>query len=334
MTDSRPTNNGKKIGVVGCKHTTRDLIAGLMRYGFRVDHCITISPEKAEKAEVAGYMDLSGFLNERGIPFTVTNTYHLKDDDDRATLLALGLDGLLVAGWQRLIPEYFLESLSIGAFGMHGSSKPLPYGRGRSPMNWSLIQGKQTFFTHLFKYMPGVDDGPIAGMQTFEITDYDDAHTLHLKNLVAMIQLCRNTLPALLDGSAVFTPQPKEGETFYPKRSAEDGLLHWIDSTSDIFRLIRAVARPFPGAFTFLNDDPAQKITIWRAIPFDRYLSWPDATAGQILDVFYDGSFVVKTGDSTMLVQDYDGIALNETHIGHHLTTAAHPRKIWDNVPL
>lgn len=328
------STHGKKIGVVGCKHTTRDLIAGLLRFGIPVHHCITISPEKAAKAEVAGYMDLSGFLKSNDIPYTVTHTYHLKDEADRADLLGLGLDCLLVAGWQRLIPEYWLESLSVGAFGMHGSSKPLPYGRGRSPMNWSLIQGKETFFTHLFKYMPGVDDGPVAGVQTFEITAYDDAHTLHLKNLMAMTHLCRAALPGLLAGTAPLSPQPKDGETLYPKRGAEDGLIYWIDSTSDTYRLIRAVARPFPGAFTFLDNDPAKKITIWRAIPFDKYLHWPQAKPGEILEVFYDGTFLVKTGDSTLLVQEHEGVPLSEADIGRTLGTAGAPRKIWDNIPL
>lgn len=324
----------KKLAVVGCKHTTKDLINGLLRQGIPVHHCITISPEKGEKAEVSGYMDLRPFLEEKNIPYTVTNTYHLKTEEDQETLLALGLDALFVMGWQRLIPEYWLESLSLGAFGMHGSSKPLPYGRGRSPMNWSLIQGKQAFFTHLFRYLPGVDDGPIAGQQIFEITDHDDAHTLHLKNLTAMIHLCGKTIPKLLDGTAEFHQQPDDGESFYPKRSAEDGLIHWIDSTSDCHRLIRAVAHPFPGAFTYLDNKEDQKLTIWDAIPFDKYLQWPDATPGEILDVFYNGYFLVKTGDSSLLVKHYEGIEINERHIGQVLGTAGQKRKIWDNIPL
>src|SRR3989338_7611323 len=106
-----PTKNiTKKVAVVGCKHTTKDLILGLERYWLKIDHCITISPKKGIDQKVAGYMDLRPFL----------------------------------------------KSLSVGAFGMHGSSKPLPFGRGRSPINWSLIQDKKIFYTHLFQYLPGV----------------------------------------------------------------------------------------------------------------------------------------------------------------------------------
>src|SRR5262249_4949231 len=156
------------VAMVGCKHTTKELILGLERHGYAVDHCMTITPQLAESQQVAGYMDLRPFLKEKGIPYTLAHKYSLKSDEDRERLLSLKLDMLLVMGWQRLIPDWWLESLSIGAFGMHGSSKPLPNGRGRSPMNWSLIQNKDVFYTHLFQYKPGVDEGPVVGAQIFD----------------------------------------------------------------------------------------------------------------------------------------------------------------------
>jgi len=172
---------GKRIAVLGCKHTTKELILGLLRNGITVEHCVTISPETGAEQKVAGYEDLTLFLDEEKISYTVVSSYSLKDPQEQETLLSLHLDLLLVMGWQRLIPEWWLNTLSIGAFGMHRSSAPLPHGRGRSPMNWSLIQGKTQFYTHLFKYQVGVDDGPIVGKQLFDITPYDTCLTLHFK---------------------------------------------------------------------------------------------------------------------------------------------------------
>jgi methionyl-tRNA formyltransferase len=323
----------KKIAIVGCKHTTKDLILGLRRHGIRLAHCVTITPEKGTEQKVAGYYDLRPFLHEIGLPYTIAQKYSLKSEQDHETLLALGLDMLLVMGWQRLIPDWWLESLSSGAFGMHGSSKPLPHGRGRSPMNWSLIQNKQIFYTHLFQYKPGVDDGPIAGVQTFDITVHDTCHTLHFKNLVAMIQLCARVVPELLSGTANLSLQPHGRATYYPKREAEDGLIYWSDSTLEIYNLIRAVTRPFPGAFTFLDNDAANKVFLWRGIPFDTQLRWPNAVPGEIVEVFYDGSFVVKTQDSTLLVVESEGWTFRHCDIGRRFGTLAIPRKIWEGLP-
>lgn len=323
----------KRVGVIGCKHTTQDLIVGLARHGYTIDHCITIAPEKGEDQQVAGYKDLRPFLEERGIPYTVAHKYSLKGHLDEEALRMLNLDMLLVIGWQRLIPDWFLESLSIGAFGMHGSSRPLPHGRGRSPMNWSLLQGKDVFYTHLFQYKPGVDDGPIVGVQTFDITPFDDCLTLHFKNTVAMVNLCARHLPDLLDGNAQLTPQPTAGATYYPKRSAEDGLIYWEDSTWDICNLIRAVTRPFPGAFAYLGDEGDKRVQIWKAQPFDTRITYPSSEPGEIVEVFYNGMFVVRTGDSTALVTDYEGHTFTHQDLGRRFSTLNIPRKVWENLP-
>lgn len=323
----------KRIGVIGCKHTTMDLIIGLQRSGFCIDHAVTILPEKAQDQQVAGYMDLRPFLERADIPYTIAHKYNLRDARDRTQILPLNLDLLLVMGWQRLIPEWWLGELNIGAFGMHGSSRPLPYGRGRSPLNWSLIQNQSIFYTHLFQYLPGVDDGPIVGVQTFDITPFDTCHTLHLKNTIAMIQLCVQHLPELLDGTAILKPQSGEGASYYPKRSAEDGLIYWTDSTLEIYNLIRAVTMPFPGAFTYLDDDPEQKVMIWRAIPFDTHLTWPDTVPGAIVATFYDGTFVVKTGDATLLVLESEGCTLTHADIGRRFGHLQQPRKVWTDLP-
>lgn len=322
-----------KICVVGCKHTTRDFMAGLIRRGIKPDMCLTIDEEEGSRQKVAGYYDVVPFCEEHDIPVTTAKVYSLKQELD-GDLAKKGIAILLVIGWQRLIPDWMLNALSVGAFGMHGSNKPLPHGRGRSPMNWSVIQGRTMFFTHLFKYLPGVDDGPIAGCQTFEITPHDTCLTLHHKNLLAMLALCERVLPCLLDGTHALTRQPKEGVCHYPKRSAEDGLIHWELSSGDIYNLIRAVTKPFPGAFTYLDDNERGKLVIWRAIPFDSHLLFPKAAPGEIVEVFYDGTFIVRTGDTSLLVQEYEGPEVTEAHLGLRLTALGQPRRIWENLPF
>jgi methionyl-tRNA formyltransferase len=327
----RETN--KRVAVVGCKHTTLELIVGLEQRGFTVDHCITLSPEQGAHHKVAGYTDLRPFLEGRALPYSVVKQYSLNSPEDRNAMPALELDALLVMGWQRLIPAWFLERLSIGAFGMHGSSKPLPHGRGRSPMNWSLIQNKECFYTHLFRYRPGVDDGEIAAVQVFDITPFDTCLTLHYKNTLSMIGLLERSLPALLEGTAKLTPQPTEGATYYPKRAEEDGLIYWTDTMIEIYNLVRAVTRPFPGAFSFLDNQAEKKVRIWRAIPFDTRLDWPNAVPGQVVAVFGEGAFVVRTGEASLLVQESEGAPLTHSDVGRRFGDLGTPRKIWPDLP-
>jgi methionyl-tRNA formyltransferase len=322
-------NITKRVAVVGCKETTQDLIIGLEKKGFEIDHCITISPEKGKQQQVAGYTDLRPFCLKKSIPVTIVETYSLKESTDRERIQKLDLDMLLVMGWQRLIPEWFLNTLSVGAFGMHGSSKPLPHGRGRSPINWSLIQGKEKFYTHLFQYKPGVDDGNIVGVQTFGINKFDSCLTLHFKNLISMIRLCVKHIPPLLEGNAKKTPQPQEGASYYPKRTAEDGLIYWNESTENIYNLIRAVTRPFPGAFTYLENNKNKKILIWSAQPFDFVIHYK-AEPGEIVEVFCNNMYVVKTKDGALLITESEGEKFTSTNIGKNFGTLNTPKKQWD----
>jgi methionyl-tRNA formyltransferase len=47
-----------------------------------------------------------------------------------------------------------------------------------------------------------------------------------------------------------------------PKRRPEDGLIDWNRPVSRIYNWIRALTRPYPGAFTYLD---GRKITIWKS---------------------------------------------------------------------
>tara|TARA_B100000242_G_C43002608_1_gene465826 strand:+ start:86 stop:1075 length:990 start_codon:yes stop_codon:yes gene_type:complete len=324
------TNNyKKKLFVFGCKNTTLEFIKRIIDNNFVIDGCITISKEKALEQKVAGYFDLNKFCKNNKIPLYTVKKYNLSSAYDKELINSLEIDIIFCIGWQRLIPDWLLSKLSVGAFGMHGSNKPLPHGRGRSPLNWSLIQGKNIFYTHLFQYLPGIDDGPIVGVQKFDINQWDNCNTLHLKNTLAMTKLALKHLPKMLKGTVETYPQPLINPSYFPKRSAEDGIIFWSDSVIDIYNLIRAVTKPFHGAFSFINDDETKKIVIWEAIPFDTRLDWEDKSFGEIIEIFNDNSFIVKAGDGSMLIKNYEFANNSAIATGMKLGNSSFNPKNW-----
>src|SRR5690349_13955899 len=154
-------SNSKTIAVFGCKATTRFLVESLHAL-YPVKHLITMDPAGGAKHEVADYADLADWARGQGIQLYQVTQYSLKNQHDQENINSLNIDIAFVMGWQRLIPNEILSRLGVGAFGMHGSSVNLPVGRGRSPMNWSIIEGRRMFYTNLFKYDPGVDSGDIV----------------------------------------------------------------------------------------------------------------------------------------------------------------------------
>ncbi len=292
------------IAIFGCKATTQFLLDNL-QIPFPIRHLITISPELGEKHEVADYLDLTIFAQKKGINLYQAKYYSLKSKTDQAYINELKIDIAFVIGWQRLLPAEILEGLSIGAFGMHGSSMNLPLGRGRSPMNWSLIEDRKAFYTNLFRYDPGVDSGDIVDTFKFQITPRDTAETMHFKNTLSMKFLIERNIEYLVYNNFKAFPQDSTiTPTYYPKRTPADSLINWDQDVHELERFIRAVTRPFNGAFTFFED---RKITIWDAQVFDLHdFGYDQLKAGSVAAVFGGGKFLVRCFGGLLLVNDYE----------------------------
>jgi methionyl-tRNA formyltransferase len=88
--------------------------------------------------------------------------------------------------------------------------------------------------------------------------------------------------------------------TYFAGRGQGDEWLDWSDSSRNLYNKIRAITHPGPGARTLLGDEV---IIIWRAF-YDP--SWPTymATPGQVVGRRPGEGVIVKTGDSTLLVQE------------------------------
>jgi methionyl-tRNA formyltransferase len=229
----------------------------------------------------------------------------LKEAEDVEAIRDMKIDLAFVIGWQRLIPSNVLDFIRIGAFGMHGSAENLPKGRGRSPMNWSILEGRTEFYTNLFRYDPGIDSGAILDTFKFTIRPEDTAETLHFKNALAMKRLIVKNLPALCEKRFSLKPQSDEAPTFYPKRNPEDSVIDWRTDLTQIERFIRAVAPPFNGAFTCVR---GENVTINRAAIFERddvEYGQTGSAHGSVLEVFPNGKWLVRCIGGILLVHEH-----------------------------
>ncbi len=173
----------------------------------------------------------------------------------------LAPDVLFSFYYRQLIKPPLLSIPSLGAFNLHGSL--LPKYRGRCPVNWVLINGeKKTGLTlHLMTEVP--DAGDIVGQISVVIDQDDTARSLNEK-LTALV-------PSLL--SPLFKPiarrkpprskQDQAQATYFSGRSPKDGQIDWCQPAESIYNLIRAITRPYPGAFTFAGE---RKLIIWEAV--------------------------------------------------------------------
>lgn len=278
------------------------IVRGLLEAGHRFTYFVCQTPEQAAGEGVAGYYDYAPIAAEHGIPLHLAERFDLTGASDVELFREQQFDVLVQGGWQRLFPEAILETLRIGAIGVHGSADPLPMGRGRSPLNWSLIEGRRRFVMQLFLITPGVDEGDVFDTETFDITPFDDIETLYFKYGIVLREMHLRSLPRLLSGTADFRPQVGE-PTRYPKRTPADARIDWeAMDVWQIYDFVRAQSRPYPGAFGEID---GQTHRIWRCRVFDTRISYPEAAYGACVERFGE-RLLVNCRGGLLLIDEYD----------------------------
>jgi len=278
------------------------VVRGLLQAGIRFDWFVCPAPDQHEQAQVAGYHDYAPLAEEHGIPLYRPHTFSLRSARDIAFFREHGFALLIQGGWQRLFPEEVLATLRFGAIGIHGSADYLPKGRGRSPMNWSLIEGRRRFVMQLFLIRAGIDDGDVIDAEMFDITPFDDIETLYYKYSIVSRDMHLRTIPKLLAGEVHARPQVGR-PTYYRKRTPEDGEIEWEEmDVYEVYDFVRAQTRPYPGAFGTIDGAPYR---IWRCRPFDTRLTYPNAGYGSIVERFGQ-HLIVNCRGGLLLLDDYE----------------------------
>lgn len=237
--------------------------------------------------------DPAAWAQDKGVPVISFTTYENVLEHYAGKLPAI----CLVAGWYHMVPRRFREAFPRGCFGFHASL--LPKLRGGAPLNWAILAGAKETGVTLFEMADGVDTGLIFGQESFPIAPNAMIGDLVTASRDACATLTKRHLAALLDGSA--TGHAQEGEASYGlQRVPDDGRIDWVRSRLDIDRLVRAVSRPYPGAFTTLGED---RIQIWATrIPGEAptVLGAP----GQLVTLPHFDLPGVVTGDGLLLIED------------------------------
>lgn len=144
------------------------------------------------------------------------------------------------------------ELLAVApAFNMHGSL--LPEFRGRAPVNWAVLHGATVTGATLHEMTVKPDAGAIVAQMDVPILPDDTAHEVFGKVQVAAEQALWRVLPALLAGTAPRLHNDLSKGGYFGGRKPEDGRIDWQQPAQQVYNLHRAVAPPYPGAFTDID---------------------------------------------------------------------------------
>jgi methionyl-tRNA formyltransferase len=255
-----------KLGWLGFHEEGQAPLQALLRSGWKVDCLITLCRDRL--ARRSGAVDFAPLADAHGIPlFRVAD---INDAESQALLRERQLDLLFVIGWSQILSPEVLALAKLGAVGSHASL--LPQDRGSAPVNWCLIRGERMSGCTLFWLDPAVDSGDIIAQEPIPITPYDTCATVYDKVGQANARMVLDFLEELRHGRLPRRPQAESENQILPRRRPEHGRIDWRQSAHRLYDFIRALTRPYPGAFSWLN---GTRYSIWTSARLDSQLLPP-----------------------------------------------------------
>jgi methionyl-tRNA formyltransferase len=194
---------------------------------------------------------------EHAIPVFVTEIF---DETWLARIAAMQPAIFYSFFYRSLLPRELLQLAPLGSFNLHTSL--LPRYRGRSPVNWMIINGEREAGVTLHHMVVRADAGDIVAQRAIEIAEDDTALTLYRKLVPLGASMLREYHPLIVSGQAPRRSQDLSAGSYFGRRCPEDGRIDWSWPARRIFNLVRGVTHPYPGAFCFVG---GRKLMVWQA---------------------------------------------------------------------
>jgi methionyl-tRNA formyltransferase len=218
-------------------------LKALLHAGIQIDLVIT---HQNDPNENIWFKSVTKLCEDQRITYITPNSNQLMDLVPRIQKLAP--DYLFSFYYRHMIPAELLACAKVAALNMHGSL--LPKYRGRAPVNWAILHGEtQTGATlHIMETKP--DAGDIVGQSTVSIGANETATDVFDKVSQAAISVINQVLPELLKGHIPRKLNNLTQGSYFGGRKPADGQILWHQTAQQVHNLVRAVAPPYPGAFT------------------------------------------------------------------------------------
>ncbi|NTW70838.1 MAG: methionyl-tRNA formyltransferase [Eubacteriaceae bacterium] len=220
----------------------------LVEDGIKISAFFTLKDEEYIKRS-AGTRQYLEICKNNAIPIHYIR--HINDDDTFDLMKSYDPDVVIVMGWSQIVNDRLLNSAKIGVVGGHSSL--LPHNKGSAPVNWTIIKGENRTGITLMWLNAGVDDGKIISQIPFPIEFYDTCESVYGKVSIFLYIQLRELFGSLKAGVMPGKAQTPTEEELLPHRKPSDGLIDWSKSAEELYNFVRALTKPYPCAFSYLD---------------------------------------------------------------------------------
>jgi methionyl-tRNA formyltransferase len=193
---------------------------------------------------------------KQGIP--VFQPQRMRDPGVYEKFVELTPDLCIMAFVTDIVPASILNCPRLGTIQYHPSL--LPRHRGRSSINWAIINGDTRTGTTILWPDAGIDTGPILLQKEVDISPTDTVGSLYYDKLFPLgVDAIIESIDLIDKGEAPKIPQDESQATYEHPCQEKDAVIDWTQPVEKVYNLIRGT-NPQPGATTSLR---GQKIKIF-----------------------------------------------------------------------
>ena len=240
----------KKLRVIfmGTPEFAVATLDAIRKAGHEVVAVVTTPDKPAGRGQHLHSSDVKNYAVAHHIP--VLQPEKLKDEAFVEDLRDYYADVFVVVAF-RMLPKCVYAMPMLGTFNVHASL--LPQYRGAAPIQRAIMNGETKTGVTTFLLDEHTDTGSILLQKEVEITNDDNAGTLHDKLMVAGAEIAVETLQQLAENTARPLPQNPVGTLKpAPKIFKEDMLINWNNTAENIYNHVRGLS-PYPAAFTHIG---------------------------------------------------------------------------------
>lgn len=215
----------------------------------------------------------------------------IREDASVEYLKKFAPDIIIVAAFGQILPKSILDLPKYGCINVHASL--LPKYRGAAPIQWAVINGEKVSGVTTMRMDEGLDTGDMILKEEVTLAPDETGGSLFDRLAEVGAKLAVQTLQALEDGTAEFTPQDHEKATQVGMIQKSFGEMDFTKSAVELERLIRGL-NPWPGTYT---EYQGKTLKIWGATVED---GGDPSKAGTIVNV-KKHSFGIQTKDGILV---------------------------------
>lgn len=229
---------------------------------------------------------------DKGIPVFQPN--NIKNGEGLKIVKELNPDLIVVVAYGKIIPDDIIAYPEYGIINVHSSI--LPKFRGAAPINAAIVAGEEETGVTIMDIVTELDAGDIIEVGKTAIYPEDNFLTLHDRLKFLGAETLMVAVEKIFNKTAVRTAQNHSEATFVKPFKKEDLVIEWGKTSKEINNFVRGMT-PFPGVFTHLDEK------IVKIIEVKEYEEkYSDKMLGEVVDTVKNQGFVVKTGDSSLIL--------------------------------